>query len=372
VRGAKRHNFAIPFNDFRSTAQKIRHAFKSIPAGKGLLTPCNRVIRKEPPSVYLHQNIELRMAISDIRAILCEATKSPTMCKELVTGPTDFVGIKDASIHGVGGIIVGEGKPCVPTVFRMQWPQDIKDEVLKTNAGLGGKLTNSDLEMAGLLLLWLMMEEVCLLTPASHVALFSDNSPTVQWVRKLAAKSSLVAGQLLRALSLRLKVKKTSPLTTMHIEGSKNALTDVPSRSFGSNANWKCENDNDLRAMFNKFFPLPSQNSWTVCRPTNAICTRVISILRMQAFGMDAWRRLPRTGRLIGPIGAPMSNLWGWTLTFRTPLSESKSDASLDLRQDSEVDTMVAERRSEVTRWQRRSVPLARRSRWTATSTQSR
>ena len=110
--------------------------------------------------------------------------------------------IKDASIHGGGGIIIGEGKPCVPTVFRMEWPQDIKDEVLKTNAGQGGKLTNSDLEMAGLLLLWLMMEAVCHLTPASHVALFSDNSPTVQWTRKLAAKSSLVAGQLLRALYL--------------------------------------------------------------------------------------------------------------------------------------------------------------------------
>jgi hypothetical protein len=106
------------------------------------------------------------------------------------------------------------------------------------NSGQGGKLTNSDLEMAGLLLLWLMIEEVCHLPPASHVALFSDNSPTVQWVRKLAAKGSLVAGQLLRALSLRLKMKQVSPLTTMHIEGSKNALTDVPSCSFGSNLNW--------------------------------------------------------------------------------------------------------------------------------------
>ena len=45
IRGAKRRNFAIPFNDFRSTIQKVRHAFKSLPTGKGLLTPCNQVIR---------------------------------------------------------------------------------------------------------------------------------------------------------------------------------------------------------------------------------------------------------------------------------------------------------------------------------------
>eukprot|EP00956_Cyclotella_meneghiniana_P036315 scaffold124074_cov23-Cyclotella_meneghiniana.AAC.1 len=74
-------------------------------------------------------------------------------------GPPDYIGVKDASIHGVGGVIVGQGKACLPTVFRMEWPDWVKQEVLKTNAGQKGTLTNSDLEMAGLLLLWLVMEE---------------------------------------------------------------------------------------------------------------------------------------------------------------------------------------------------------------------
>jgi hypothetical protein len=94
-------------------------------------------------------------------------------------GETDFVGVKDASIHGVGGIVVGAKEACVPTVFRLQWPQDIKNKVLKTNSGQKGNLTNSDLECAGLLLLWLVMEDVCKPKPGAHYALFSDNSPTV-------------------------------------------------------------------------------------------------------------------------------------------------------------------------------------------------
>ena len=83
------------------------------------------------------------------------------------------MGIKDASTHGVGGVILGEDKACVPTVFRLQWPDDIKE------AYRDGRLTNSDLEMAGMLLLWLVIEEVCPELRAVYVALFSDNSPTV-------------------------------------------------------------------------------------------------------------------------------------------------------------------------------------------------
>jgi hypothetical protein len=116
----------------------------------------------------------------------------------------------------------------------MEWPQWVKDEVIKTNNGQGGSLTNSDLEMAGLLLLFVVMEDVCDMQPGCHIALFSDNLPTVSWIQKMAAKGSKVADQLLRALCLRMKQRNISPLTSLHISGKKNAMTDIPSRSFGS------------------------------------------------------------------------------------------------------------------------------------------
>jgi hypothetical protein len=163
------------------------------------------------------------------------------------------VGVKDALIHGVGGIIVGDEKACVPTVFRLEWPQDIKDEVLKTNANKKGKQTNSDLECAGLLLLFLVMEVVCKFIPGDHILLFSDNSPAVHWVHRLAAKGSLVAGQLLRALALRMKKNRVSPLTPMHVKGEENPMTDNPSRSFGSEAKWHCRTDAELLTLFNSF-----------------------------------------------------------------------------------------------------------------------
>ena len=38
-----------------------------------------------------------------------------------------YIGVKDASSHGVGGITVGEDKDCVPTVFRFAWLEDIQE-----------------------------------------------------------------------------------------------------------------------------------------------------------------------------------------------------------------------------------------------------
>lgn len=155
----------------------------------------------------------------------------------------------------LGGVIVGHRRACKPTASRIEWPPDIKQAVLRTNTRHGGHLTNSDLELAGLLFLWIVMETVCDLTPGSHVALFSDTSPTVSWVRRMAARGSRVAGQLIRELALRLKVCRVSPLHPLHIAGRDNAITDVPSRSFGSEPLWHCKSDAELLTLFNTFSP---------------------------------------------------------------------------------------------------------------------
>ena len=47
-------------------------------------------------------------------------------------------------------------------------------------------------------MLWLVMEEVFPKLLAAYVELFGDNSPTIVWVKGLAAKGLLVAMQLVR------------------------------------------------------------------------------------------------------------------------------------------------------------------------------
>ena len=100
--------------------------------------------------------------------------------------------------------------------------------------------------------MWLGMEEFCPKLRAAHVALFSDNSPTIGWVKRLAARGSMAAMKLVLALTLRLKKDGASSLTPLHIAEEENSMMDITSRLFGSNIYWFCKNDTDLLNLFNK------------------------------------------------------------------------------------------------------------------------
>ena len=76
-------------------------------------------------------------------------------------------------------------------------------------------------------MIWLVMEEVCPQLRAAYVALFSENNPTVGWVKRLAGRGLLVEIELVRALELRLNKSGASPLMPLHISGEENAKTDI-------------------------------------------------------------------------------------------------------------------------------------------------
>ena len=80
--------------EFESVIQKCRHAFMSIPEGRGLLGPCDRLLRKEPRWVWLNRNKAVSESIKDCRTLLREATQYPTRCKELVMGKLAMLELK--------------------------------------------------------------------------------------------------------------------------------------------------------------------------------------------------------------------------------------------------------------------------------------
>ena len=218
--------------------------------------------------------------------------------------------------------------------------------------------------MAGLLLLWLVMEAVCPDLREKNIALFSDNSPTVSWVARLASKRSRIGEQLIRALTLRLKYKMCCPLTPLHVAGKRNRMADMASRSFGSEKNWHHKTDSSFAAAFNTLFPLPAQNLWTVFRLTKNISTKVTSILQTKPSTLEEWRRIPRIGEHIGTTGANTSHLWGWIQTSSAPDTPNVSSSLPDLRHETDPDTTAESERSKLQQSLLLSRPLARRSRW--------
>jgi hypothetical protein len=148
-------------------------------------------------------------------------------------GWPDFIGIIDFLSYGIRGVVVRELSMLPPTVFRFQWPSDISQDLVSFN-NRKEKINNSNLEMVGLLFLWLCVKVIAPDIAHKHIALFSDNSPTVSWVDKMALQNLHFAAQLIRALALWLNIKKTCPLTPVHIPSVENALTDIRSCLFGS------------------------------------------------------------------------------------------------------------------------------------------
>ena len=110
IREGEHRKKGIPFEEFRTYPAKLRYEFITIPAGKGLLSQCNQMLGKDPNTVYLKRNTTLLSAIRYCHHLPEMSTKNPTPCKELVTGWPHYIGVKDESSHGIGGIIMGKEK----------------------------------------------------------------------------------------------------------------------------------------------------------------------------------------------------------------------------------------------------------------------
>ena len=185
----------------------------------------------------------------------------------------------------------------------------------------------------------------------------------------MASRRSVVAEQLVRGLALRMKEAGASPLTPFHISGVHNSMTDIPSRSWGSEPAWFCKSPDDLRNLFNSRFPLPSKDSWTVFQVSKELSTRVISVLRNRHLSMGEWRRLPPPGKNIGPIGRATSNLWDWTLIYRTNRTSTESSPSRDSPPESERVSTATAPKLELDQYLRQSRPLERRFPWPSETT---
>ena len=66
-----------------------------------------------------------------------------------------------------------------------------------------GTLPISDIEMAALFLVRIVLERVVAPLRNIHVSMYSENKPTVAWTGKMAAKISKISGRVLWELSLR-------------------------------------------------------------------------------------------------------------------------------------------------------------------------
>jgi len=163
-------------------------------------------------------------------ALLPMALKDPMLCKDVVPATTNYGSYSNASKQGAGSVWFGIKENLPPIVWWVQFPLEIQAQVVSSE-NPKGTISNFDLEMVGLLLQWLVLENFANLTH-KHVACWCNNTPTIVWASKLLATKATRAAHLLWILALHMMQCKASPLTTLHVLGEMNKLANFASRSF--------------------------------------------------------------------------------------------------------------------------------------------
>lgn len=306
----------VPLNEFQKLAGKLGHASFGIVGGKALLSPLYNALHGDPPWIKLTQVI--KTTLRDWKAFIRSLAREPTHVTFLVPRKPNYIQYTDACGLGAGGVIVGHTDEFHPIVWQYEWPPEIRAALI-TDKNPNGTLTINDLELAGMLLGWLVLEIALTDLAYKHVGMFCDNTSAVSWAKKQHTSKSIPAARLLRFMALRQRARKAASILPAHIAGVDNDLADVSSRAFKTGKFFVAHKQ--LRAYFNHHYPLQGR-SWREFYLTKKLTSRVISCLLGKQSPMESLVRLPGIKTSTGATGVPMPQNVAQTLTS-TPWTSS-------------------------------------------------
>jgi hypothetical protein len=354
----------LPFKRFRSLVGRLQHAARILPAGKSFFTPMNEAMRGLPQFVGLGRHTDLRQAMLDSGALIVLLARRPTHVSELVAQDFDYVGFCDASAFGAGGVWFSGNTAIKPSVWRVEFPADITNQVV-SDKNPKGVLTNSDLEMAGVLLHYLALEQIVADLRATQAVIGCDNTPAVAWTRRMASRAaSPVAHRLLRGLAMRQRTTRAAPPEIFHTEGERNVLADVASRVIANQPNIS---NAAFLAHFNHRFPLPQSPSWTRVTPDFDLCSNVISTLRGQRLELRRW--MTDSVRKVGMTGDATHLQQTPTRTSRPSTNPDARTCSLPLPPGFELDCTEMASKLDTKLWRKPCVTWRKPSSWLGTMT---
>ena len=118
--------------------------------------------------------------LADWKALALQVDSRPTHLEKQIRREPTHLGFCDASGLVVGGVWLDPARTGCNLVWRHPWPPDIIAHLV-SSANPQGTITNSDLEIAALIL-----QEATLLEEVSKARmaaprLGSDNTPTISW-----------------------------------------------------------------------------------------------------------------------------------------------------------------------------------------------
>ena len=289
LRTIRRTKHNIKLNALQKLQGKLTFTSIGIPLGKPLLGTLDKeiAIADRHNKKYVKISPSIQNYCRTWAGVIHLMRRRPSHVNELTKRDTNaYRGFVDASKWGVGGVWFAGTKPLAPFVWFVEWPEDIRNKLISP-ANPNGTLSISDLELIGILMHWLALEQA--VTPADLLhqspAIWCDNLPGVSWIYKFRTSKSHVASAILLALATRLHKNKTGLIAVDHISGLFNTLADVASRKHSTNPA-------TFLVQFTKQFPPPQNACWTLFQFNNKLKSLIFSTLQQKQLTMASWSRL--------------------------------------------------------------------------------
>ena len=286
------HRKTVPLKALQMLVGKLRHASIILPAAKGFFTPVNSAMQGSPKMIGLGKDSELRTALEDIILLLKILSSRPTHVNELVPSMPHFAGYHDAAAEGAGGVWFLLVEPMQPCVWQNKFPTNITSDVISDD-NPNRSFTNSDLELAAEVLAVGVILDRGPCVKHAPIGTLCDNTPTVSWVKKMASKAKTpTAGRLLRGLAYMLHCQHTRRLTTVHVLGTDNVMTDIalrPSKAMSIFCESSVLSDTGFCSAFDSAFPLPDDQPWALAFTPPWVKSNVFETLHGKRLKLPRW-----------------------------------------------------------------------------------
>ena len=292
---------------------ELRSMVLAIPGGKGLFSTLQHGLKfSDKHRVRLSPSI--RSHLDDFESLAQSLAARPTHFAEIVPDLPTCIGACDASLAGMGGVwFLPDGRNLV---WRHDFPPDIRRSLI-TADHLSGSITNSDLELAGIIAHQDVLAQHVALQHTT-VALLNDNYPALVRCVKGSVTSDAAAAYLLRVNSMHQRHHRYLAVYD-HINGPSNCMADDASRLFSLS-------DRTFLSHFEQHYPQPQP--WTLCRLPPGMNSALTSALRKQRPAPQSYLNAPTPATTPGLSGKPIVPPWASHLSWKpsaTPFLTSRS-----------------------------------------------
>jgi hypothetical protein len=273
----------------------------------------------------------------------------PAYADEIIPGEPSFIGACDAAKAGMGGVWF-DNTDCnrASVVWRFPFPQSLQDDLV-SHSNPNGRITNSDLELAGTLAQQAVLQsQHPLQGQTTHT--FCDNTPSVAWRNKGSTTTTKSAAYLLSWAALHQR-QHGYQVTTQYLEGPKNQMADDASRLWNMS-------DAALLTHFNRHYPQIS--SWRICPLPQPTSSALISTLTPEKWQRESSHPVPAVPAPTGESG--LNSVSPSSLTRDSPNSRILSPSSWSSLDESKTAasrpaatrSALAQLRTPYVRWARR------------------